>query len=316
MYHYIRDLAKTRFPEIRGLDYKLFVGQIEYLQLHYNFISMENLISSFNNSEILPKKAALLTFDDAYTDHYTNVFPLLDKYQIQGSFYVPAKAVTENVVLDVNKIHYILASESNTKKIIEDIKLQLRKFQSQYNLNTFSYYYNKLANRNRYDTPDVMFIKNLLQVELIEELRNKIANALFEKYVGIEESILSEELYMSIEQLRTMQRHGMHIGCHGYDHRWWNELTNKEFEMEIDKSLDFLDSIGVEMKNWTACYPSNSYSNKTVEILRRKGCKLALTANVDIADVETHNPYAIPRLDTNDIPKIKTEAVNDWYLRH
>lgn len=32
MYHYVRDLANSRFPQIRGLDYSLFKKQIEFFK--------------------------------------------------------------------------------------------------------------------------------------------------------------------------------------------------------------------------------------------------------------------------------------------
>ena len=51
-----------------------------------------------------------LTFDDGYSDHFLNVFPLLEKRGIKGCFFPPAQAVLEHRVLDVNKIQFVLAS--------------------------------------------------------------------------------------------------------------------------------------------------------------------------------------------------------------
>ena len=88
---------------------------------------MEELIESVKNNLKLPSKALLLTFDDGYADHFNNVFPVLKEYNIQGSFYIPAKTVIDHQVLDVNKLHFILASETNFIKIIDDIKKLLCK---------------------------------------------------------------------------------------------------------------------------------------------------------------------------------------------
>ncbi|MGV8982708.1 hypothetical protein [Clostridium sp.] len=30
MYHYVRDLKNSRYPEIKGLDYNLFKNQIDF----------------------------------------------------------------------------------------------------------------------------------------------------------------------------------------------------------------------------------------------------------------------------------------------
>lgn len=123
MYHYIRDLKKSQYPRIKGLDIHLFKGQLEYLRKHYSFVTVEQIIAAFdckiNGGNVLtgslPPNPVLLTFDDAYIDHFVNVFPILKKYHIQGAFYPPVKAITEHRVLDVNKIHFILALTSEDR---------------------------------------------------------------------------------------------------------------------------------------------------------------------------------------------------------
>jgi len=315
MYHYVRDLKNSRYPSIKGLDINLFKEQIKYMRKHYNIITMEEVIHSIDNQVKIPEKSVLLTFDDAYSDHYNNVFPILEKYNLQGSFYVPAKAITEHTVLDVNKIHFILASVENKTNIVIDIKNLILNYKTEYNLKDFEHYYAKLAKASRYDTGEVIFIKRLLQVELIEELRMKIVNYLFEKYVGMSESAFSRELYMNEEQLSHMLRSGMHIGNHGYNHYWWNHLTKEEMNEELDLSTDFLHKLGVDMTNWTACYPYGSYDDQSIKMLKDRGCKLAVTTEVNIATTHKNTRYTMPRLDTNDLPKDRNYDPNDWYKK-
>jgi peptidoglycan/xylan/chitin deacetylase (PgdA/CDA1 family) len=315
MYHYVRDLKHSRYPEIKGLDIRLFKEQIRYLKKHYYFITMEMLIDAVDNKTSLPPKSVLLTFDDAYIDHFEYVFPFLDKLKIQGSFYPPVKTVTEHTVLDVNKIHFILASENNKVKIIEEIKIELDKYRSDYGLKSHTYYLEKLAHKSRYDTAEVIFIKRLLQIELPENIRKIITKNLFEKIVGIGEESFSRDLYMNIEQLECMNRNSMHIGSHGYDHYWLGSLSKEKQKNEIEKSLTFLDEIGSDLNQWTMCYPYGNYNNSTIELLTEYKCKLALATKVDIANTQKSNRFTLPRLDTNDIPKKEGATTNDWYLK-
>ena len=315
MYHYVRDLKHSRYPEIKGLDIFHFKEQIYYLKKYYNFITMEMLIDSIDNNSLLPPKSVLLTFDDAYSDHFNYVFPFLDKQNIQGSFFAPVKAVTEHVVLDVNKIHFILANEEDKSKIIKEIKNELNKFRDDYNLKSDLFYFQKYAESSRYDSADVMFIKNLLQVGLEESLRKIIVNNLFEKIVGINEESFSRELYMNIEQIECMNRNGMHIGAHGYDHYWLGSLSRENQKSEIEKSIEFLNQIQSDINNWTMCFPYGNYNELTIELLKEYNCKLALTTEVNIVDLKTNNKYKFPRLDTNDLPKNRESITNDWYLK-
>ncbi len=112
-----------------------------------------------------------------------------------------------------------------------------------------------------------------------------INSMLFEKYIGMSENSFSRELYMNEEQLKHMLRSGQHVGNHGYNHFWWNSLTKEEMKEELDLSLAFLNKIGVDMNNWTACYPYGSYDSQSIEMLRESGCKLALTTEVNIATI-------------------------------
>ena len=307
MYHYVRELKNSRFPEIKGLDFRLFLEQIEYLNRHYRFVTAEDVAQCIDNNQSLPDKAVFLTFDDAYIDHYTHVFPLLDRLGIQGSFYVPAKAVSENTVLDVNKIHFTLAGQPDKTMLVHSIEGMLDKFRAHYAIESFDVLVEKFATHSRYDTAEVMLIKNLLQHGLPIEIRSQIVDELFLQTVDMDEASFSRELYMSTEQIQVMHRHGMHIGCHGYNHVWWNKLDRTEVESEIDKSLSYLFEIGVSPDMWTACYPYGSYDDTSIEILASKHCKFAMTTDVDVAELGRDNRYKLPRLDTNDLPKNKDE---------
>ena len=315
MYHYVRDLKNTKYPDIKGLDVACFNEQINYLRKHYHIITMEEVIYSVDNQVKIPDKSVLLTFDDAYSDHYFNVFPVLDKYKIQGSFYAPAKAVTEHTVLDVNKIHFILASVDNKAILIKDLKELLGIYKKEFQLDAFEIYYGRLAHANRFDSKDVIFIKRLLQLELVEELRIKIVDILFKKYLGMSENAFSRELYMSEDQLMHMISSGHHIGNHGYNHYWWNSLSKAEMAEELRLSSKFLKRIGVDMNNWTACYPYGSFDDQSIQMLKKRGCKLALTTEVAIASTNQDMRFVMPRIDTNDLPKNQNAEKNHWYFK-
>lgn len=318
MYHYVRDLKNSRYPGIKGLQTELFKEQIGYLKKHYNFVKIEEVIAAFAGEYELPNHPVLLTFDDAYADHFNTVFPILKHEGIQGAFYAPVKAITENKVLNVNKIHFILASTPDDKipVLLKEIKHLLEINKEEYNLADFDSYFNKLAIANRFDTKEVIFVKRLLQVELNEHLRNIITNVLFEKVVGISENTFSRELYMSIDQIRCMVDCGMHIGSHGYDHYWLGSLPKEKQEFEIKKSIEFISEVGGDINNWSICYPYGNYNEDTISLLKENGCKLGLTTVVNIADLSNRFNdaiYKLPRLDTNDIPKDSNATTNKWY---
>jgi peptidoglycan/xylan/chitin deacetylase (PgdA/CDA1 family) len=304
MYHYVRDLKHSRFPSIKGLDLSLFKEQISFIKKKYQPISMEFLIDSIQNNQTLPKNAALLTFDDGYIDHFNHVFPILLKNNIQGAFYPPVSVTKHHKLLDVNKIHYILATNENTHQIIDELKKLLLEYKEEYQLQNFDQYYNILAIESRFDNKDIIFIKRLLQRELPENCRNEMTSYLFKKFVYSDEETFAREIYMNSEQLECMVQNGMHIGSHGQNHYWLGNLNYSDQLIDLENSILYLHEIGVNQDYLSVCYPYGSFNSDTLNICNNLNFKVGLTTQVEIADLKKHAYLTLPRLDTNDILKI------------
>jgi peptidoglycan/xylan/chitin deacetylase (PgdA/CDA1 family) len=302
MYHYVRDLSSSRYPNIKGLDTKKFKNQIQFLINNYSIIKMEDLLDSLKYNTKLPKNAALLTFDDGYIDHYTQVLPILLENHIQGSFFIPSRLIKESVLLDVNKIHFILEVCKDTTKLVSYIFSRLDHYRVDYKLESNEYYYNKLAVNNRYDDKDIIFVKRILQNELSLNLRKIILDEIFIVFLDVSENILSSELYLTFDQIKMMKNCGMFIGAHGHNHYWFESLSEFEQIEEIEGSISFLDEIGVNKEHRTMCYPYGSYNNTTVRLLKEYGFQCAVTTIPEIADIIKNNCFILPRLDTNDFP--------------
>ena len=143
----------------------------------------------------------------------------------------------------------------------------------------------------------------MLQRDLPFELRQKILARMFENLVGRSKKEVSEELYMSKDDLISLSKKGFHIGSHTSSHMWLNSLTTIEQEKEIAKSLDALRSIRNKVSNWIMCYPYGGYNDTTLSILEKMGCALALTTIVGAADLSCQHKFELKRWDTNDFPK-------------
>lgn len=302
MYHYTRDLTHSRYSRIKGLDLSLFREQIEFLNQKFHIVTMEEVLLASKGQYELPEKALLLTFDDGYVDNYTYAMPILEEKKIQGSFFIPGKTFAEHCLLDVNKIHYILAS-AEPVKLVEDVFERMdyyrgKEFMFPDNKELWEQYGNK---GSRFDSKEVCFVKYMLQTVLPENLRKRISSDLFEKYVGVPEEQLAYELYLTEDQIRTMKRHGMHIGIHGYDHYWLGNLSKNQMQKDVDKALVVMDEF-IDQKEWVMNYPYGNYNNQVIEYIENKGCCLAFTTEVKVAVVNKDNLFKLPRLDCNDFP--------------
>lgn len=317
-YHYVRPLQESRFPQIKGLDTAEFREQISYIQKHYSVISGQDLLLAQQAGELasLPSRSALLTFDDGYLDHFTHVFPILFDAGLPGCFFPPVRSAAERKLLDVNKIHFILASVKDEQVLIEDIFRTLSSLGYDQLVSERSDLWAKLGHASRYDTAEVAFIKSLLQRDLSPEVRGSVAQALFEKYVTNDETGFAEELYATTDQLRVMSEGGMYVGCHGYDHNWLGTLTPEAQQSDIEKALAWFQQFGGGASPWIMCYPYGSYDTSLLGLLAEAGCAIGLTSDAGIADLNRDQHMTLPRLDTNDLPRSAEAAPNEWTLRH
>ncbi|MGP1458055.1 MAG: polysaccharide deacetylase family protein [Treponema sp.] len=261
----------------------------------------------------MPENALLLTFDDGYIDNLTVALPLLKKYGMQGSFFIPGKTFTENILLDVNKIHFILASADSSKELVNDINNSLteaRKHAEYIDLPSNSKLYAQYGVASRFDSADVIFCKRILQTAIPEKLRNEISSKLFTKYVGINESVFARELYLNSDQIRFLKDSGMFIGLHGYDHYWLGNLPGHEMQNDVDKALDIMSPF-IEKNKWVMNYPYGSYNKNVIKYIKNKNCILALTTKTGRAELSLENRFTLERFDCNDFPPIS----DTWNLR-
>lgn len=305
MYHYVRDFSRTRYPGIRGLDLAGFRRQLDHLQANYSVVSVADVLAARRGAAALPENAALLTFDDAYAEHYALVFPELHERRLQGVFFAPVDPVCHGRLLDVNRVHFVLAATLNRLgELVQLLEAAVEEARAEFDLETLSAYRATWAHANRFDDAQTIYIKRMLQTALPEPLRNRIAGELFARFVSADEAAFAAELYMSEAQARLMLDCGMAIGAHGASHCWLNQVSRDRQEQEIDASLAFLKRIGAPVEDhWLIAYPYGGWNEGLLEVLRGRGCSLGFTVEPALADLTRHDPLLLPRLDTNDLPQ-------------
>ena len=83
MYHYVSELPPGADDMRRGLTVtpERFTAHMQFLHDQgYTTISLYDLNDALTKGTPLPPKPIILTFDDGYSDAYTNVFPVLKQF--------------------------------------------------------------------------------------------------------------------------------------------------------------------------------------------------------------------------------------------
>lgn len=126
---------------------------VKTLEQHFKYLRGNNF-KTFHFSELdalkkqkkLPKKSVVITFDDVYVDQLQLAYPLLKKYNLKASFFIPFKYVngldswntdSENIMsveqlksldskiveLGLHSFHHKKYNEISEEETVEDFKL-------------------------------------------------------------------------------------------------------------------------------------------------------------------------------------------------
>lgn len=93
LYHYVeyvKDPGDTIRKSLNIVPYT-FEQEVKTLKdAGYTFVTTSDVAEALDDEKTLPSKSVVLTFDDGYRDLYTDVFPILKKYQVKAvAFIVP-----------------------------------------------------------------------------------------------------------------------------------------------------------------------------------------------------------------------------------
>jgi peptidoglycan/xylan/chitin deacetylase (PgdA/CDA1 family) len=296
MYHYVRPLADSAFPNLKALELSAFLSQLEYLQKHYVILSISEFSAALADKTPFPERACLLTFDDGYSDHYRYVFPHLVDRGLEGLFFAPKSSLIDRRMLEVNRIQFTLASHCNPNEMADEIDNLIAArgvdpgpLREQYFV------------PNRFDCAEVAYVKRLLQNVLPASFRSDLTAALFGRHVTADEASFVNDLYLSADQAREMRAQGMEFGGHGDLHLWHGLSSSEELFQEVSGSVQALEEIGAPVEAGFYCYPYGSVTQTVRDVVASAGFKAAFTVEPIIWNTGGDS-LNISRLDTNDLP--------------
>lgn len=290
MYHYVRDTGGTKFPGLHTRKLVEFDFQLDHLQSTSQVAALDALDESSNLK-------ALLTFDDGLKDHFLNAFPSLQKKDMLAAFFVSSLPLLNPVVLGVHKIQLLLGGqplESLYQLLASELgERRLREYEESNSLS---------ADTARFDNRRTIVFKRLLQRDLEEPLRSEILDRIFSHFHAGEEGQISKDLYMSLDELRTLKAAGMVIGNHTVSHQWLGHLDPAEAKREVIECENTLIEEGLmDSALKTIAYPFGNSTSRLETFLLESGYKYAFTTEAKRWDPSQFSAMAIPRLDTNDI---------------
>jgi len=306
MYHYVRDVTRTRFPALKALSPVDFKRQLDWLSETYRIIGYPDLQDVINGSRSLATDEALLTFDDGFRDHFDIVFPILQKRGLSGLFFVGGTTLeADPKVLNVHKTHFLLATlgvdrfvtalNTETKNLLVSRSEGLRWKRDVY----------------RYDEINEQEIKHILNYEIPITDADKVLKDLFGIHIGNEVSF-AKELYLNRDQIKQMSAAGMTFGFHTQRHRVLSRLSLDEQRAELSDGVKLIRKL-TNQQAVPFCFPyghAHTYNNDTLDVLGEIGYAAAFNTIRRQAIPGKDTIFEIPRFDTRDLPPFKDSLMH------
>lgn len=301
-YHYVRPSPDADGRRVQGRSPEEFLSQVEWLTRHHRFVALADLIRAMHGGPALPDRAALLTFDDGLAEHADFVAPELARRGIPAVFFLTVDALVHRRMLAPHRLHAILGGHIPVQvllvrlfELLEAARAADPRLPSEATLRAAH------ERPGEFDDAATMCFKRLLQRELPEPVRERIARQLFAEHVSADEAAIADRWYLAEADVPRMIAAGHAIGGHGRTHRWLSHLETAEQADEIAASRALVERFAGPGA-WAFCYPHGGHTDETVRLLAAAGCAAAFTVERRSVEEPAASPLRLSRLDTNDLP--------------
>ena len=255
-YHRVAELWDTPAVDPRSVSAtpEGFAQQMEHLVRSYRVVSMPEVLEAVEKGRPLPKRATLITFDDAYADFAEIAWPILRQFQLPATIFVPTAYPDQpGCAFWSDRLYQAFAATSRTEINISPLG----------HLPLVPLHQKRRSLR--------MIQNHLITVPHCEAMR--LADSLCAE-LGL--SRVQGGSVLTWKQLRELARDGLTLGSHTRTHPVMTQVTRAQMREEVQGSLEDLKrEIGACLPIF--CYPNGNYNDTVVSVLRDQGIRLAFT---------------------------------------
>ena len=235
-----------------------FERQIKFLHDNFQFISLDNLAKLLKGSEKLPRKAAVITFDDGYKDNFTYAYPILRKY------HAPATIFLSTGYIDTGKLFWWdLSNYFVTNSLNKTITLKA--------IGTFPL--NSESDKDK----TKMLLRKILKGMSEEEKYAAICELSNATGVDIPND-LGKEVILSWDDIKEMANEEITFGAHTVNHPIFTNVTKEVCQYEIIQSKrDIEEKLGKPVTSFS--YPNGEFNSEIRELVKKAGFECATITN-------------------------------------
>ncbi len=116
MYHSVADQSKAQWVNPHNhVPGDVFEEQMKFLAEKKQVISLDRLVKHIVNQEVIPDDTIVITFDDGYLDNLTVAAPILERYGLTATIFLPTGYIDRGETQWVDQVYTVLKYARNTE---------------------------------------------------------------------------------------------------------------------------------------------------------------------------------------------------------
>ena len=275
MYHRIIPKEKVDWKVQSGMyvDPVTFDIHMQYLKDNYEILPLNEVLNLNHIIAKNNKMSVFLTFDDAWRDNYEYAFPLLEKYKIPATIFLPTGYIGTDRMFWTDQIALLLD------------KYLTMKNKDKY-CNKYDEMHENIINvrrrlNNHYETC-LSILKNKSEEDITKLISELSSCCKVNCKTG-------RSNHLSIDELRIMQRSKViYYGSHTVSHKILTNLNIVAIKYELEESKQWLlknELVDAEFIPFS--YPNGNYNSLIEKLVIDAGYHLAVSTDKKLNTIST-----------------------------
>ena len=276
-FHRVLPQAQLReypLPSI-AVSVEEFTWFVSYFAGNFTVDTFANAAHRWDTGERPAKPFLAITFDDGQRDNALHAVPVLERFGVRGSFFVPVAAVEDDELLWHDRLGYAAAKLLRTDRDAAARMLA------------------ELGVAERQDPVST--------AQAVVEGAKRLTPARRDAFVDATERAAGWNVrpawdgMMSWDDLRGLVSRGHEVGSHSMTHQLLPQLDDNSLIFEVAESRRLLEArLGCKVE--TFCYPNGDADARVVRAVRNAGYRRALSTRWGPNTPGT-SPYELSRCD-------------------
>jgi peptidoglycan/xylan/chitin deacetylase (PgdA/CDA1 family) len=260
----------------------VFEKQMKFLKEHFTLVSFAELLDRWERKMYdRSQRYCVITLDDGWLDSYIYAYPVLKKYSIPATIFLPTSFIGTQNWFWPDKIGFLLKHYSKT-----GAKEKGESLSSLWERYPWMKEFEKSPSEEKIDLIIERW-KTLPEAEIYNFIENTGRE--------LEVKWPDKRLVLNWKEIEEMSGNGISFGSHSANHRILTRIGVAQAKEEIKNSLEMLTGRSINFIP-VFCYPNGEYNGEIQELVKQSGYQAAVSGGFGFEHEFPEHFFGIKRI--------------------